>query len=191
MKEHYECTIQPRVGPGAKDAKGAVVLTRIVRWAPAGIEYEADPRHAEKLIAECGLTGANTVATPGLRMSKEEAQNDQPLEQRLHTAFRGSAARANYLAADRIDCQFAAKEICRCRLQLRTPGTRSRGSAGTWSVFPGWYTGTSSSPWMSWRSSQTRIGRGALAPAKVPAEDVLCLASTPSRAGHRHRRRLP
>ncbi len=113
MKEHYECTIQPRVGPGAKDAKEAVVLNRIVRWTPAGIEYEADPRQAEKLIAECGLTGANTVATPGLRMSKDEAQNDQPLEQRLHTAFRGSAARANYLAADRIDCQFAAKEICR------------------------------------------------------------------------------
>ncbi len=29
------------------------------------------------------------------------------------TAFRGAAARANYLAADRTDCQFAAKEVCR------------------------------------------------------------------------------
>ncbi len=30
-----------------------------------------------------------------------------------HSAFRGSAARANYLAADRIDIQLAAKEACR------------------------------------------------------------------------------
>ena len=31
----------------------------------------------------------------------------------MHTAFRGAAARANYLASDRIDCQFPSKEICR------------------------------------------------------------------------------
>ncbi len=113
MQENYECTVQPRVGPGRDDAKEAVVLNRIVRWTTNGVEYEADPRQAEKLVAECGLTGANTVATPGLRVSKEDAQNDKPLEPHLHTAFRGAAARANYLAADRIDCQFAAKEVCR------------------------------------------------------------------------------
>ena len=30
-----------------------------------------------------------------------------------HTRFRGLAARANYLSADRPDCQYAAKEVCR------------------------------------------------------------------------------
>ena len=29
------------------------------------------------------------------------------------TAFRGSAARRNYLGLDRVDAQFASKEICR------------------------------------------------------------------------------
>jgi hypothetical protein len=38
---------------------------------------------------------------------------DAPLEQRLHTAYRAAAARANYLAADRLDCQYAAEGICR------------------------------------------------------------------------------
>ena len=35
------------------------------------------------------------------------------LLEREHTRFRGLAARANYLAADRPDIVFAAKEICR------------------------------------------------------------------------------
>ncbi len=113
MSEHYECTIQPRIGPGPQDAKEGIVLNRVIRWTGEGLEYEADPRQAEKLIAECGLTGSNTMATPGVRPSFAEVEKDQPLEQRLHTAFRGSAARSNYLSADRIDCQFAAKEICR------------------------------------------------------------------------------
>ena len=78
-----------------------------------GLEYEADPRQAEKLIHECGLRDSNTMATPGLRASFAETENDKPLEPRLHTAFRGAAARANHRAADTIDCQFAAKEICR------------------------------------------------------------------------------
>ena len=54
MQEHYELTIQPRMGPGPQDAKDAVILNRIIRWTSSGIEYEADPRQAEKLIAECG-----------------------------------------------------------------------------------------------------------------------------------------
>ncbi len=113
IQEHYECTLQPRIGPGPEDAREGLVLNRVVRWTTEGVEYEADPRQAEKLIAECGLTGANTVATPGQRLAFAELEKDLPLENRLHTAFRGAAARANYLAADRVDLQFAAKEVCR------------------------------------------------------------------------------
>ncbi len=113
LKTHYECTIQPRIGPGENDAKEGVVLNRVIRWTADGIEYEADPRQAEKLVSECGLAGSNTMATPGLRASFAEVEKDQPLPTRFNTAFRGSAVRANYLSADRIDCQFAAKEVCR------------------------------------------------------------------------------
>ena len=113
MKEFYELTTQPRLGPGPDDAKEAIVLNRVVRWTDDGIEYEADPRQVEKLIIECGLQGTNSVATPGVRASFEETENDQPLDDKAHTPFRGAAARANYFSADRIDCQFAAKEVCR------------------------------------------------------------------------------
>ena len=113
MQRHYELTIQPRLGPGDDDAKEAIVLNRVIRWTDRGIEYEADPRQAEKLVAECGMTATNTVATPGVRISFDQLEKDDELPDHLHTAFRGSAARANYLAADRLDCQFSAKEICR------------------------------------------------------------------------------
>jgi len=113
----YEITIGPRLGPGDKDGKEATVLNRIVRWCGDSqgqwLEYEADPRQAERLIGDCGLEGAKPVATPGVRSTTEELERDKPLEPRLHTAFRGAAARGNYLSVDRLDCHYACKEVCR------------------------------------------------------------------------------
>ena len=118
VAERYEITVGPRIGPGPQDAKEATVLNRVVRWITTddgkhAIEYEADPRQTERLVADCGLDGCKTVATPGTRSSGEELDADKPLEARLHTPFRGAAARGNYLSADRLDCQFACKEVCR------------------------------------------------------------------------------
>jgi hypothetical protein len=113
IAEKYEVTIGPRLGPGENDEKEARALNRIIRWCDDRIEYEADPRQAERLIEECGLAGCKTVATPGVRASFQELETDVDLPEKLHTAFRGASARANYLAADRIDCMFASKEVCR------------------------------------------------------------------------------
>ncbi len=82
-----------------------------MRWCPDRVEYEADPRQVERLIAECGLEGCKPMATPGVKATFTELENDEELPRRLHTAFRGAAARSNYLAADRIDAQFSCKEI--------------------------------------------------------------------------------
>ena len=87
------------------------------------------PIHAKlrSFVSECGLAGSNSVTTPGVRMSHQEVEADGPLEERLRTAFRAAAARANYLAADRIECQCAAKEVCR---HMANP-SKSEGSAFT------------------------------------------------------------
>ena len=111
--ESYDITIGPRLGPGPNDAKEARALNRIVRWVGDRIEYEADPRQVERLVQECGMVGCKPMATPGVRIGFQELEGDEPLEQRLHTAFRSAAARGNYLSADRIDAQFGCKEICR------------------------------------------------------------------------------
>ena len=89
------------------------MLNRVVRWCEDRIEYEADPRQVERLVAECGLEGANCVATPGVKPAFKKLEEDTELPSHLTTAFRGAAARGNYLAADRLDAQFACKEVCR------------------------------------------------------------------------------
>jgi len=114
LAEQYELTVAPRMGPGPGDAKEGRVLNRIIRWLDGRIEYECDPRQVERLIAECGLSGAKSVVTPGVKATFTELQEDsEELPGHLTTAFRGAAARGNYLAADRLDSQFACKEICR------------------------------------------------------------------------------
>ena len=94
-----------RLGPGAADAKEASCLNRIVRWCDAGLEYEADPRQAEKLIEELQFNdGVNSCVTPGVKVGLSQIEEDKPLNPERHTIFRALAARANYLAADRPDC---------------------------------------------------------------------------------------
>ena len=53
------------------------------------------------------------AATPGIKPLLEQLEKDVELPSGSHADFRGLAARANYLSADRIDLQFSAKEICR------------------------------------------------------------------------------
>ena len=50
------------------------------------------------------------------------------------TGFRGIAARANYLAADRIDLQYSAKEVCRF---MSSPMETSVAAMKTGQVPPG------------------------------------------------------
>ena len=57
--------------------------------------------------------GVKGVVTPGVKVDTRQAQSETELEASWHTFFRGMAARANFLAADRPDIIFAAKEICR------------------------------------------------------------------------------
>ena len=44
LKEHYERTVCPRLGPGDQDAKAAIILDREVGKTPGGLEYGAGPQ---------------------------------------------------------------------------------------------------------------------------------------------------
>ena len=113
MKEKYELSVGGRLGPGPSDSKEVSVLNRILRWTPKGIGYEADPRQVEKLPAEIELEGANGAATPGQKILSHQVETEEELMERGFTRFRGLAARATYLATDRTDVLYAAKEVCR------------------------------------------------------------------------------
>ena len=75
----------------------------MVAWTPRGWTYEADPRHAELIQEQRGITSAGGITTAGAAEDAQKEEDDGPLEGRDVTLFRGLAARANYLAMDRPD----------------------------------------------------------------------------------------
>ena len=115
LEAKYELSKGGRFGPGSQDLKEGRVLNRIIRWTARGLEYEADPRQVERLIADLELEGpgVKTSPTPGVKPLPEQIARENKLPVDEITRYRAVAARANYLAADRPDAQFAAKEACR------------------------------------------------------------------------------
>jgi len=102
-----------RLGAGDDDAKDARVPNRIVRWTSGGLEYEADLRQAEKVIQELGLEDCNGVATPAVRHSIEKIRKDTPIHESQMTNIWALAARCNDMSADRPECEFSTKGVCR------------------------------------------------------------------------------
>ena len=113
MEEQYEFTESARLGPASVDDKEIRVLNRVVRWTDEGIEYEADPRHAEQIVRDLDLLGSKPVTAPGLKPTYEQACHSRPLPPEKMRMFRAIAARANYLAMDRPDTQYSSNGICR------------------------------------------------------------------------------
>ena len=108
------------LGREVMTSKRLLFFDRVVRWTEEGVEYEADPRQVEKLLESLELDNANSVATPGQKCLPDQILAEVALEIAMQTPFRALGARANYLAADRPDVQFASKEICRWRQTLQT-----------------------------------------------------------------------
>ena len=115
LENKYELSKGGRLGPGRGDMKEGRVLNRVIRWTERGIEYEADPRQVERLLSDLELEGegVNSAATPGVKTLAEQISKEKALSESEFTRYRAMAARANYLAADRPDAQYAAKEVCR------------------------------------------------------------------------------
>ena len=100
-------------GPGG-ELREARILNRIVRWTPQGWEYEADQRHTELIVKAMCLEKAKAVSTPGEEEPTWKLEdNEKALSPAETTQYRMIAARANYLATDRTDIQYATKECCR------------------------------------------------------------------------------
>ena len=118
VEQHHEFKEASRLGPGAGDDSEGCVLNRIIRWSDESIAYEADPRQADKLIAELGwsttegTTGWKSVSTPCVKPTRQRIMEDRLLLFEKVKHFRGLAGRAKRLARSP-DFHHAAKEICR------------------------------------------------------------------------------
>ncbi len=113
MHERFLLKELGRLGGGAGELRELRVLNRVIRWTPAGLKYEADPRHAEIIVR--GVAGAErALSAPGTPSKEFEAPGEEDdLPERAARLFRSFAARANYLAMDRPDLSQATKELCR------------------------------------------------------------------------------
>ena len=109
MEGEYELKTNV-IGSEKGDCKELKVVNRIIRVTDLGLEYEADIRHGERLVKQLGLEHSKPVDTPGVG---EFTGNDdlEELNKEYSSAYRSIVARANYLAVDRPDIQFAVKVL--------------------------------------------------------------------------------
>ena len=107
-------TIKVRGILGPPGTEGTVqkidILNRLVTWTDEGIEYEADPRHAEIIAREMGVTGK--AVTPIVKEKAEDAEKDmEEIAAELRTTYRSNTMRAAYLSQDRPDISAAIREL--------------------------------------------------------------------------------
>ena len=124
------------LGPKEHHLKQVRILNRVISWQADGIVYEADQRHAEIIVNELELQKAKAVTSPGCRedamaagppniidpdnlwLDDDDEKNVELLPKAEATRYRALAARINYLAQDRPDLLYSAKEISR---RMATP----------------------------------------------------------------------
>ncbi len=120
MEGKYAITKRGRLGSDKRYQKEMILLNRVIRWVDGiGLEVEADPRQAERLVAQLGLTGSSAVSTPGVKIGTQEPEADEAIYDGRGKVYQGGSARANYMGPDRPEIQFATKECCR-RMSLPT-----------------------------------------------------------------------
>ena len=100
LSKLYELKELHKLCLGLADDKDSTVLNRVVRWTADGLEYEADPRQAEKLLRDLKLdgVGVKSVGSPGVKRTREQLDGDQLLEAGKTKPYRAVVARANYFS---------------------------------------------------------------------------------------------
>jgi hypothetical protein len=117
MQGWYDLKASGILGGKSDDLKEISILNRRLTWTGDVMTYEADIKHGEIICEELGLQRhSNGLTKSVVRETIEDIENGEDNEE-LDAAgtrkYRGVAARANYLAQDRVDVQFATKEVCR------------------------------------------------------------------------------
>ena len=113
--------VRGTLGPDESDHKKITLLNRILRYGcSAGglpfLEWEADPRHAEIITTLLRLGRAarcKELGSPGVKRTMDEVNRATDLDPEMTAAYRSICMRINYLAQDRPDLMFTAKEMAR------------------------------------------------------------------------------
>ena len=94
------------IGTDKQEVAETRILNRIVRQTESGWEYEPDQRHVDWIAQALGLEKANGCVSPRVELRPWEKEEDEEmLDAHRQYEYRAVVARANYLAADRVDIQ--------------------------------------------------------------------------------------
>jgi hypothetical protein len=114
MSTHWMLKNRGAIGRGGEHSSMRV-LGRLVSKTEDGYEYEADPRHAELLVAAFDLK--RSVTTPGTKTIDKDVdggdEDDTKLDADGASFFRSLTMRAAYLSLDRCDLSYTCKELAR------------------------------------------------------------------------------
>eukprot|EP00435_Cladocopium_sp_Y103_P060831 s663_g22.t1 len=110
LEERYELKFGGLLGPDPTDVQDVALLNRLIHYGEDCTTIESDPRHAQIIINELGLVSAKTVSSPGVSVKDAD---DSALSVEDCKRYRGLVMRCNYLALDRPDLCYAAKELAR------------------------------------------------------------------------------
>eukprot|EP00969_Alexandrium_andersonii_P338668 14968262-Alexandrium_andersonii.AAC.1 len=83
MNEKFTRKVEGRLGGSRGDLQEVKLLSRIIRWTPEGLLYEADPRHAEPLLRdlrEPESSGVRGISYPGYRRDASEEESSELLD---------------------------------------------------------------------------------------------------------------
>ena len=117
IEKKYDVKVE-MLGPDPNTQKQVCILNWCITWGENRIKYEADRRHAEKIVEEMDLVVGKVAVTPGVTEKIDEQMADKAVSKEASRKYRSVTARANYLAADKVDIQYAVKE---CSKSMATP----------------------------------------------------------------------
>ena len=117
-KKSVECASRPQSFLAKGSAYGGEVtegkhLGRTIRWSPQGFEWEANSKHVDDMVEQCGLKldskGAPTPITKATGKGRRDIDDD--LEPHDVQTFRQAAGTGLYLSIDRPSLQFAMSAV--------------------------------------------------------------------------------
>ena len=115
LSKEFEMTHEV-LGPGHGEKREVKFLGRLIQWKQTGLAYQGDPSHARILLDEWQMDQSRPVGTPGIAEEKHDKIPEleaKKLSPEAAKTYRRAAARLNYMAQDRADLSFAAKEASR------------------------------------------------------------------------------
>ena len=115
------------LGGGRGEVRELKCLNRILRWTPSGFEIEADPRHAEILIAMLG-TQTRQVVTPGVKEAATAKRGSvRPVAEETATEF---TTRVSVKTAKIADLQQQIRDLA-AQLDAQESGKVASATCGT------------------------------------------------------------